>query len=84
MKNEQGKAIKVEWCEEWIKSTFKKLPSFANAIERECFFRMAEAAGLYVRGTYGSPMSEALEKLTIVEAKHDEDGNFKYHVFKLA
>lgn len=84
MKSAKGKMIKVEWCENWIKSTFAKLPSFANAIERDCFFNMAEAAGLWERGTYGSPMSEALEKLTDVEIVSDDDGNYKYSVFKLA
>ena len=84
MKNAKEKTIKVEWCENWIKSKFEKLPSFANGFECSHFFDMAEAAGVWVRGTYGSPMSEALEKLTFVDIVCDEDGNFKYHAFRLA
>ena len=84
MKSAKGKTIKAEWCENWIKSTFAKLPSFANGIERNCLFNMAEEAGLWERGTYGSPMSEALMKLTEVEIVSDDAGNYKYSVFKLA
>lgn len=84
MKSAEGKTIKVEWCENWIKSKFKKLPSFATGFETHHFFDMAEAAGLWVRGTYGSPMSEAIEKLTEVEFVSDENGNFMYNVFRLA
>ena len=83
MKNAEGKNIKVEWCENWIKSKFKKLPPFANGFETNHFFNMAEAAGLWVRGTYGSPMSQALENLTDVEIVHDENGNYCYSAFKL-
>lgn len=84
MKNAAGKTIKVEWCENWIKSQFEKLPSFANGFERNHFFDMAEKAGLWVRGSYGSPMSIALGKMTIVESVCNENGDFMYHVFKLA
>ena len=54
------KEIKVEWCENFIKSVFE-----------------AEKSGLWVRGTYGSPMSKALEKLVKVEILSD------YTVFRL-
>ena len=84
MKSAAGKVIKVEWCEKWIKSQFEKLPSFANGFETNHFFDMAEKAGLWVRGTYGSPMSIALGEMTIVETVHDENGNFMYHAFRLA
>lgn len=47
------------------------------------FFKMAADAGLYENGTYGSPMSEALANLTTVEAIHDEEGNFLYHIFRM-
>lgn len=47
------------------------------------FLDMAEKSGLWERETYGTPMSMALEKLTKVEAVHDNEGNFLYHVFKL-
>ena len=84
MMDAKEKTIKVEWCENWIKSKFEKLPSFANGFEVSHFFDMAEKAGLWVRGTYGSPMSEALERMTVVETVHDEKGNFLYHAFRLA
>ncbi len=78
------KQIKVEWCENWIKATFAKLP-FENAgIEVGLFWEMAEKSGLWVRGTYGSPMSEALTKLTKFETVNDGEGNFAYNVFRLA
>ena len=44
---------------------------------------MAERAGLWVRETYDSPMSQALENLVEVEAI-SRDGEFCYHVFRLA
>lgn len=34
--------IKVEWCENFIKKTFAKLPAFATGIEIGCFWNMAE------------------------------------------
>lgn len=83
MKSAVGKTIKVEWCENWIRKTFASLPSFANGIERTCFFREAEKAGLYVQGSYGSPMSEAICRLLTVESVHDDLGKFLYYVFRL-
>ena len=81
------KQIKVEWCENFIRAQFTKhhaFPGLNAGIEVNCFWKMAEASGLWERGTYGTPMSEALSKLTKVETIHDEDGNFLYNVFKLA
>lgn len=77
------KKIKVEWCENWIKAQFKKLPFENGGIYTGLFWDKAEKSGLWIRGTYGSPMSEALEKLTKVETVHDNEGNFLYNVFKL-
>ena len=77
------KKIKVEWCENWIKAQFKKLPFENGGIYTGLFWDKAEKSGLWVRGTYGWPMSEALEKLTKVETVHDNEGNFLYNVFKL-
>ena len=74
------KKIKVEWCENWIKAQFKKLPFENGGIYTGLFWDKAEKSGLWVRGTYGSPMSEALEKLTKVETVHDNEGNFLYNV----
>ena len=74
------KKIKVEWCENWIKAQFKKLPFENGGIYTGLFWDKAEKSGLWIRGTYGSPMSEALEKLTKVETVHDNEGNFLYNV----
>lgn len=78
------KEIKVEWCKNWIKRTFEKLPFENGGIECGCFWDMAEKAGLWTRGTYGSPMSQALSELTRVETVKDKNGNYLYSVFKLA
>lgn len=78
-----AKKIKVEWCENFIKSQFKKLPGFAKGIERNCFFKMAAEAGLYTPGTYGSPMSEALGNLVEVKTIQDDNGNYLYSAFHM-
>jgi len=78
-----AKNIKVEWCENFIKAQFKKLPGFAKGIERNCFFKMATEAGLYTPGTYGSPMSQALGNLTEVKMIQDDKGNYLYSAFYL-
>lgn len=82
-----GKEIKVEWCENFIKARLIKHHAFPGpgaGIEVNCFWQMAEASGLWERGTYGSPMSMALEKLTKIETVYDKDGEFLFNVFKLA
>ncbi len=78
------KKIKVEWCENWIKAQFKKLPFENGGIYTGLFWDMAEKSGLWVRGTYGTPMSKALSKLTKVEIIRDDQGNYLYAVFRLA
>lgn len=83
-----AKVIKVEWCENWIKALFvKKFPKSifpkGGGIYTGLFWELAEKSGLWIRGTYGSPMSESLEKLTEVETITDDNGNFLYNVFKL-
>lgn len=81
------KNVKVEWCENFIKARFTKHHPFPGpnaGIEVGCFWKMAEASGLWERGTYGSPMSEALRNLTKFETVHDDDGNPLYDIFKLA
>ncbi len=75
--------IKVEWCENFIKKTFAKLPEFATGIEISCFWNMAEKSRLWTRGTYGSPMSQALEKLTTVKAVKGDNGEPIYYTFEL-
>ncbi len=77
------KLVKIEWCENFIRSKFKKLPFPNGGIEINCFFKMAAAAGLYEPETYGSPMSKALVNLATIEAIRDSAGNFLYHVFKM-
>ena len=77
------KKIKVEWCENFIRAVFRKHFPLANGIEVNCFWGLAEKSGLWTRGTYGSPMSEALTKLTKVETIRDNDGNYQYDVFRL-
>lgn len=80
------KEIKVEWCENFIRACFTKHHAFPGpdaGIEVNCFWDMAEKAGLWVRGTYGTPMSQALENLTTVETVRCND-EFCYNVFKLA
>ena len=78
------KEIKVEWCKNWIRRTFKKLPFENSGIEAGCFWEMAEKSELWVRWTYGSPMSQALEAPTKVEIIHDDSGKYLYSVFRLA
>lgn len=77
------KNVKIEWCENFIKAAFKKIPFENGGIEINCFWDMAEKSRLWVRGTYGTPMSEALEKLTEVETVKDCNGNFLFNAFKL-
>ena len=77
------KEIKVEWCENYIKKTFAKLPQGITGIYTGLFWKKAEEAGFYEKNTYGSPMSKALEKLVKVENHNDKDGNFLYSTFAL-
>ena len=83
MRKTGKKNIKVEWCENFIKAVFRKHVPEGGGIYTGCFWDMAYKSGLWERGTYGTPMSEALEELTTVEAVKDANGNFAYHVFKL-
>ena len=82
-----AKEIKAEWCENWIKAQFTKHHAFPGpnaGIEVNHFWKKAEAAGLYERGNFDSPMSKALRKLTYCEDVRDQDGNLCYNVFKMA
>lgn len=71
----------VAKCEEFILAKFSK-PGL-NGIEIGCFWEMAEKAGLWKRGTYDTPMSEALGKLVKVTHRNDEDGKWLYSCFEL-
>lgn len=75
------KKVKIEWCENFIRKTFEKKQ--CKGIEINCFWDMAERSGLWERGTYGTPMSQALEKLVTVEPVKDANGDFAYHIFRL-
>lgn len=53
-----------------------------NYLKWHIFFEMAEKSGLYVKGTYGTPISHALSKLTFVDTI-TADGEYCYSVFRL-
>ena len=76
--------IRQEWCEDWILAAFAKIPGFADpGIETDLFWRLAVRSGLYVSGTYDTPMSRALEKLCRVVTVQDANGNCAYVAFHL-
>lgn len=80
------KNIKVEWCENFIRAAFAKyFPTEIKnpGIEVDCFWRLAEASGLWVRGTYGSPMSAALNNLCDVADVHNDEGTYLFSAFVL-
>ena len=80
------KNIKVEWCENFIRAAFTKhMPPQLKSpgIEADYFWTLAERAGLWVRGTYGSPMSIALDNLCDEENIHNEDGTYLFSAFVL-
>ena len=83
------KEIKVEWCENFIRAAFgPKHHPFAGkptaGIEVNCFWKKAQAAGLWEPSIYDGPMSQALEKLTVVESVCNDEGDFLYNIFRLA
>lgn len=75
------KNIKVEWCENFIRAYFKK--HNCKGVYTKLMFEEAEKAGLYVKGTYGSPFSEALSRVTKVVDNYDINGNYAYSSFEL-
>ena len=75
------KNIKVEWCENFIRAKFQD--KNCHGIYTNLMFEMAERAGLYIKGTYGSAFSQALENITNVEIAKDINGNFAYSYFTL-
>jgi len=76
------KKIELEWCKNWVKKTFAKLPEGITGIEANNFWKLAEKSRLWEKGTYGTPMSDALSELTNVETI-TQNGEFLYHVFRL-
>jgi hypothetical protein len=75
------KNIKIEWCENFIRAYFKK--HNCKGVYTKLMFDEAEKAGLYVKGTYGSPFSEALSRITKVVDNYDINGNYAYSSFEL-
>lgn len=86
---EMNKEVTVEACEEFIRSTFEKIAKACRCdigkagIEVGVFWDEAEKAGLWERGTYGTPMSDALSKLAKVEARLNKEGEWRYSVFMM-
>lgn len=78
-----SKGIKVEWCENWIKALFEKHHPQMSGIYTELFWKLAEKSGLWIKDSYGSPMSKALSNLTVIETISDNNGEFLYNIFKL-
>lgn len=79
------KEVKVEWCENFIRAAFTKHHPFpGGGIEVSCFWKMAKKSGLWLSGVYNTPMSQALQNLTVLEDVTDETGKRLYSVFKLA
>jgi len=76
------KKIKVEWCKNFIKALFSKLPKEITGIEVGLFWKKAEESGLWVRGEYGGPMSTALQELTDVKSVTNK-GKHLYNAFIL-
>lgn len=72
---------KIEACENFIKAQFKKHD--CKGIYTNLMFDMAEKAGLYIKGVYGSAFSQALENITNVESRYDVDGKYIFSVFTL-
>ena len=77
------KDIKIEWCENFIRAKFKEIEGHGTGIYCGLMFDMAERAGLYIKGTYGSSFSQALENITNVETARNDSGAFLYHYFTL-
>lgn len=77
------KEMYVELCKNFIKELFAEKCTNGGGIESECFWKIAEESGLWVRGTYGTAMSDALNELAIVETVNNDNGEYLYTVFKL-
>ena len=76
-----------EECDNQYTAAFTKHmpPQLKNpGIEVDYFWTLAERAGLWVCGTYGSPMSIALDNLCTVESVCDGEGHWMFNVFRLA
>ena len=65
-------------------SGFYEAHAASVEVEVDYFWTLAERAGLWVRGTYGSPMSIALDNLCTVESVCDGEGHWMFNAFRLA
>lgn len=81
MKNYEG--MYIELCKDFIKEFFAEKCKPEGGVVVECFWKEAEKSGLWVRGTYGTAMSKALEELAIVETINGANGEYLYTIFKL-
>ena len=73
--------LKIEACKTFILETFAE--KNCKGIYTNCMFEMAEKEGIYQKGIYGSAFSQALEEVTNVEARHDDNGEYIFSVFVL-
>lgn len=76
------KSIKIEWCENFIRSYFGKHQ--CKGVYTELMFEAAEKAGLYEKNTFGSAFSQALENVTTIDTIYNANGDYAYSVFRLA
>ena len=81
MKNYETRYI--ELCKDFIKDVFNEKCLPGGGIETNCFWKLAEESGLWIRETYGTAMSKALEALTDVLSVNDENGNYLYTIFTM-
>lgn len=77
------KKMYVELCKSFIKDFFAEHCKVNGGVETDCFWNEAKKSGLWVRKTYGTAMSVALEELTTVEPVSDDTGKYLFSVFKL-
>ena len=77
------KELQIKLCEDFIKEFFAEHCMPNGGVETNCFFNEAEKNGLWVRGTYGTSISKALERITAVEPVYNNNYEYLYSVFKL-
>lgn len=77
------KEMYVALCEDFIVDFFAEHCKDGGGVEINCFWDAVEKSGLWIRGTYGTAMSEALERRVTLETSYDSNGIFCYNVFRL-
>ena len=75
----------IKKCENFIAELFAKYDTKIEdfGIEINLFWKLAEERGLHIPGTFGGPMSKALEKMCSVKTRNDESGNYILTAFVL-